>query len=282
MNGIWKKYKKNIALIALVIVLLAAGTIFYASYDYQKYCREAVPILEYHGIGDAGGWSKSLFVSTETFEKHLQYLHDNGYRMVSVKEMGEAFAEGKSTTKMVVLTFDDGYLDNYTNVLPLLKKYGATATFFIVHSKIGHYRYMKYDQIKALIDNGMEIGSHTINHQILTDIKPEYLSWELATSRYFFKKDFNGYVVRSLSYPNGKYNSEIMADSEKYGYYWAVTGNAGTVSKKTIEQTPLALGRIYVNDEDDGVQTFVERLRYSYWVGYIKERGINIHFFRNI
>mgnify|MGYP002233757697 FL=1 len=55
----------------------------------------------------------------------------------------------------------------------------------------------------------MEIGSHTINHQILTDIDPQYLSWELATSRYFLKKDYNGYVVRSLSYPNGMYNSKI-------------------------------------------------------------------------
>ena len=89
-----------------------------------------------------------------------------------------------------------------------------------------------------------------------------------------------GYVVRSLSYPNGMYNSKILAAVKEYGYYWAVTGNAGTVSKKTMEQKPLELGRIYIDDSN--INTFKERLRYSYWVGYLKERGINIHFFKSL
>ena len=231
MSDLWKKYKKYMAAAGISIIVLLALTAFYVRYDYQQYCKEAVPILEYHGIGSADGWMKELFVSKETFETHLQYLHDNGYKMVSVKNMAKMFANGESTEKTIVMTFDDGYLDNYTNVLPLLKKYNATATFFVVHSKIGHYRYMTHDQIQSLIDNGMEIGSHTINHQILTDIDPQYLSWELATSRYFLKKDYNGYVVRSLSYPNGMYNSKILAAVKEYGYYWAVTWKARTVSK---------------------------------------------------
>lgn len=280
MSDLWKKYKKGIAVAFLGIVVLLAAVGVYVRYDYQQYCREAVPILEYHGIGPADGWMKKLFVPKETFETHLQYLHDNGYKMVSVQEMTEMFAKGESTEKTIVLTFDDGYLNNYTNVLPLLKKYEATATFFVAHSKIGHYRYMTHDQIQSLIDNGMEIGSHTINHQILTDIDPQYLSWELATSRYFLKKDYNGYMVRSLSYPNGMYNSKILAAVKEYGYYWAVTGNVGTVSKKIIEQKPLELGRIYIDASN--INTFKERLRYSYWVGYLKERGINIHFFKSL
>lgn len=96
----------------------------------------------------------------------------------------------------------------------------------------------------------------------------------------FSEKDYNGYVVRSLSYPNGMYNSKILAAVKEYGYYWAVTGNAGTVSKKTMEQKPLELGRIYIDDSN--INTFKERLRYSYWVGYLKERGINIHFFKSL
>ena len=247
MSDLWKKYKKYMAAAGISIIVLLALTAFYVRYDYQQYCKEAVPILEYHGIGSADGWMKELFVSKETFETHLQYLHDNGYKIVSLKKMAEMFANGESTEKTIAMTFDDGYLDNYTNVLPLLKKYNATATFFVVHSKIGHYRYMTHDQIQSLIDNGMELGSHTINHQILTDIDPQYLSWELA---------------------------------KEYGYYWAVTGNAGTVSKKNIEQKPLELGRIYIDDSN--INTFKERLRYSYWVGYLKERGINIHFFKSL
>ena len=147
MSDLWKKYKKYMAAAGISIIVLLALTAFYVRYDYQQYCKEAVPILEYHGIGSADGWMKELFVSKETFETHLQYLHDNGYKMVSVKKMAEMFANGESTEKTIVMTFDDGYLDNYTNVLPLLKKYNATATFFVVHSKIGHYRYMTHEQI---------------------------------------------------------------------------------------------------------------------------------------
>lgn len=107
--------------------------------------------------------------------------------MVSVKKMAEMFANGESTEKTIVMTFDDGYLDNYTNVLPLLKKYNATATFFVVHSKIGHYRYMTHDQIQSLIDNGMEV---VLIQSIIRYLRmnPQYLSWELATSRYFSEK----------------------------------------------------------------------------------------------
>ena len=86
MSDLWKKYKKYMAAAGISIIVLLALTAFYVRYDYQQYCKEAVPILEYHGIGSADGWMKELFVSKETFETHLQYLHDNGYKMVSVKK----------------------------------------------------------------------------------------------------------------------------------------------------------------------------------------------------
>lgn len=278
MKNFWSKYKKRIAAIAAAVLVVLVAVGFYLRYDYESYCREAVPILEYHAVGPADGWMKELFVPKDIFEAQLQYLHDNGYKMVSVQKMAELFASGASTEKTVALTFDDGYLDNYTNVLPLLKKYGATATFFVVHKKIGHYRYMTHDQIQALLDNGMEVGSHTINHQILADIDPQYWTWELATSRYFLKQDYNGYVVRSLSYPNGIYNTKIIAATKDAGYYWAVTGNSGAVSKKFIQEKPLELGRIYI----DGIspEKLKERMRRSKWTGYLQERGIDIHFLK--
>lgn len=78
---------------------IACFSSFYVRYDYQQYCKEAVPILEYHGIGPSDGWMKELFVPKETFEMHLQYLHDNGYKMVSVQKLAEMFANGEATEK---------------------------------------------------------------------------------------------------------------------------------------------------------------------------------------
>lgn len=282
MKKIYEKHKKIILSVVAVFLVSFIALEVYIRDDYREYRKEAVPILEYHGIGDPGGWMPELFVPTEVFEQHLKYMHDNGYKMVSVRDMAEAFNSGASTEKMVALTFDDGYEDNYTTVLPLLKKYNATATFFIVHSKIGEYRYMTRQQIQELIDNGMELGSHTINHQILTDIEPKFLVWEIATSKFFMKQDFNRYIVRSLSYPNGQYNNQIMDLSKEYGYYWAVTGNAGTVSKKSFAEKPLELGRIYINDSKGGIKAFQDKIDFSYKVGYVKEHGINIHFLRGL
>ena len=134
MSDLWKKYKKYMAAAGISIIVLLALTAFYVRYDYQQYCKEAVPILEYHGIGSADGWMKELFVSKETFETHLQYLHDNGYKMVSVKKMAEMFANGESTEKTIVITFFVCILRRYTKSMLFLKKYYVVATFFIVQS----------------------------------------------------------------------------------------------------------------------------------------------------
>ena len=85
--------------------------------------------LEYHSVGGSDEWPAEVIIKTEVFEKQLQCLHNNGYRMLSMEQMIDGFKNGKDMGKAVVLTFDDGYMDNYTNVFPLLKKYNANASF---------------------------------------------------------------------------------------------------------------------------------------------------------
>lgn len=109
----------KIVLLVLVVAAAAAAKPFYDG--YSEYRKNAVPVLEYHSVGGSDEWPAEVIIKTEVFEKQLQYLHNNGYRMLSMEQMIDGFKNGKDMDKAVVLTFDDGYMDNYTNVFPLLK-----------------------------------------------------------------------------------------------------------------------------------------------------------------
>ena len=205
----------KIFLLVLVIAAAAAAKPFYDG--YSEYRKNAVPVLEYHSVGGSDEWPAEVIIKTEVFEKQLQYLHNNGYRMLSMEQMIDGFKNGKDMGKAVVLTFDDGYMD------------------------------------------GNDLASHTINHNILTDIDPKYFAWELSSSKFFLKKEFDMYYVHLLSYPNGKYDEKVIAAAQKYGYNYAVTGKNGAVDKNWVENHPMEIGRV--------IKSKLER---SYLLGYLK------------
>ena len=116
---------------------------------------------------------------------------------------------------------------------------------------------------------GNDLGSHTINHHILTDIDPKYFAWELSSSKFFLKKEFDMYYVHLLSYPNGQYDDEVIAASQKYGYNYAVTGKNGAVDKNWVLNHPMEIGRVIVKGDMDE-KAFADKLERSYLLGYLK------------
>ena len=208
----------KIVLLVLVVAAAAAAKPFYDG--YSEYRKNAVPVLEYHSVGGSDEWPAEVIIKTEVFEKQLQYLHNNGYRMLSMEQMIDGFKNGKDMGKAVVLTFDDGYMDNYTNVFPLLKN-------------------------------------------------PKYFAWELSSSKFFLKKEFDMYYVHLLSYPNGKYDEKVIAAAQKYGYNYAVTGKNGAVDKNWVENHPMEIGRVIIKG-DMTESEFKSKLERSYLLGYLK------------
>ena len=256
--------------IVLAMLVIAAAAAYKPLYDgYTEYRKTAVPVLEYHSVGGSSDWPAEIIIDKDAFEQQLAYLQKNGYRMISMEQMIAGFKNNEDLGKAVVLTFDDGYMDNYTNVFPLLQKYGANASFFIVQSKIGKPNYMGHDEIMDLIRAGNDLGSHTINHHILTDIDPKYFAWELSSSKFFLKKEFDMYYVHLLSYPNGQYDDEVIAASQKYGYNYAVTGKNGAVDKNWVLNHPMEIGRVIVKGDMDE-KAFADKLERSYLLGYLK------------
>lgn len=252
--------------------------------EYAAYRKTGAPVLMYHGVDKSrpAGWPKSLVLPTDQFESHLCYLKEQGYTMVTVAELAKRLETGQSVDKYVAFSFDDGYENNLTVAIPLMQKYGAKGSFFVINNKIGKKDYMDEPQIKQLIAAGMELGSHTYSHNPLADIEEKYLVWETDTSRYWLKKKFDGYIVRTLAYPNGSYNDRVIAAARKYGFYRALTGHIGLNTAETYKKAPMEMYRVTVADDGKGIEGFKERLEQAYLFGFLQIKGININIIRDV
>lgn len=140
-----------------------------------------IPVLTYHHIGADAGW---LYVSETDFEQQLLYLRGQGYTPISVAELAAGLSgKAKLPNRPIVLTFDDGYDDNYRAALPILLRQGMRASFFVVTGKIGQPGYMTWSQARQMREQGMEVGSHTVHHYTLNEINLKEMERELLASR---------------------------------------------------------------------------------------------------
>lgn len=283
--------KKIISVLAgVALVLLLAGAYAWHQHgqrwqeEYAAFRKTAAPVLMYHAVGTGNeiDWPKSLIMSEALFESHMGYLKDNGYTIVSVEQLAHRLEKGESVDKYVALSFDDGYKNNHDVVLPLLKKYDAKASFFVINKEIGQPLFMDDDDIKDMLAAGMEIGSHTYSHNPLAKIDTKYLVWEFDTSRYWLKKKFDGYIVRTLAYPNGSYNKTVIAAAQKYGFYRALTGHVGVNTSATYKKAPMEMYRVTVADDGNGLDGFKKRLEQAYFFGFLQTKGIDINIVRDI
>lgn len=212
--------------------------------NYPRVDKFEVPILMYHYIRDASNESelgKGLSVSPQNFDRHLQWLKTNDYQTIS---MADLIAEDRNilskvmyeNKKPIILTFDDGYKDAYTEALPILKKHKFLATFYIIQEYIGKPSYMNQEEIDQLKNLGFEIGSHSLSHPDLTKVSLKEAERQISQS-----------IVMGLTfcYPSGKYNETTVNLVQKAGYRTAVTTKFGIANE---DSSILELPRVRVED----------------------------------
>lgn len=190
-----------------------------------------VKVFMYHHVGPlpdkADEIRKGLTVSEQEFEQQIKYLSEQGYKIMSLAKLDEAISKKNLPKKVVVATFDDGYDDNYNYALPILKRYGAAGTFFIIAGKVGKSEYMNEDQVKEISNAGNEIGSHSVNHPSLEKYRGETLKGELVKSKQTLEELISKPVI-SFCYPAGKYNDQTIVAVKDAGYKYAVTTRSST------------------------------------------------------
>lgn len=133
----------------------------------------------------------------------------------------ECIARG---AKEAALTFDDGLLNNYRFVFPVLKEFKLRAYFFIIVTRVGTRGYMSWSEIKELKNGGMRIGSHGMSHRILTELNDLDLEYELRESKKILEENL-GCVIEYFSIPRGFYDQKVIAKARETGYKAAFTSN---------------------------------------------------------
>lgn len=252
--------------------------------DFENYKMRAIPALMYHSISEVpAGWPADLCVAPGVFEEHLQYLKAQGYNVVTAPQAVILLKSRQNVMNTVIVTFDDGYENNYTEAFPLLKKYGFRGNFYVVGNDVGKVKnqdgmkkYMTFDQIKEMYDQGMEIGSHSMSHDPLTSIKPELLPWEIYQPLNLFYQKMN-FWISGIAFPNGAFNDAIIAEIRKYfKYEYGFSGQAGCNTLKIVEETPFALRRAGVYDRGNGAKDVEKALQKCYVFGYLEEKGLPV------
>ncbi len=196
--------------------------------------REAqVPILMYHyvSVPPAGSdiYRRDLSVSPELFRSHLEALDSAGYTPISMYDLVGHLNQGAPLPeKPVILTFDDGYRDNFENAFPFLTEFGMTAMFFVVTDYMDERNplYLSWDMAREMQAAGMFIESHGRNHASLRNRNDDYLIWQALGSAETIEHEL-GVRPRFITYPFGHYDSNTIRIFESAGFWGGVTINAG-------------------------------------------------------
>ncbi|MDQ7029767.1 MAG: polysaccharide deacetylase family protein [Ardenticatenia bacterium] len=224
-----------------------------------------VPILMYHYISTpppgADRYRRDLSVPPDVFRAQMGYLKAQGYQTVSLRDLVYALTRGTPLPpRPIVITFDDGYRDNYENAFPVLKELGFTGTFFVLTGPIDQNNpiYMTWDQLREMRAAGMEIGVHSRDHVELRGRSYEYLVWQVLGASQAVERQL-GFRPEVFSYPSGLYDQRTV-EVVRSAHFWAAVTTRGGITHRT--ENLLTLRRVRVRGTW-GVAEFAQAL--AYW-----------------
>ena len=218
-----KCFRKRLlfSLLAVSLLFLLIGCVLMRS-------APGVPVLNYHQVEEKNGNPLTLW--PDQFETQMSYLADEGYTTITIDEMMDALENGTPLPdKPVIITFDDGYADNYEYAYPILKKYGFKATIFLIYDFTNAYpNYLTWDQINEMKESGLiRFESHTMTHANLAELtSTDELRHEIADSHDLLLNKL-GYDMHYIAYPGGRVNAEIEEITRAAGYRGGFTVHYG-------------------------------------------------------
>ena len=214
-------------------------------------------ILTYHRIDDDP--SDRLAVSPKEFHDQMELLKREGFTIISLEKLLERMHKGQMPkAKTIALTFDDGYLDNYVHALPILQKFGFTATFFLAAGFIDQDKMfslsttstrpqpLSWKHVKEMSRAGMSFGAHTVNHPDLTQIPRADAKFEIKQSKEIIENQI-GKPIYTFCYPGGHFNEFVRRQVIDAGYYGACSVRPGTNSNISDQ---FSLRRTEISGDD--------------------------------
>jgi len=206
----------------------------------------ACPILLYHHIGVSESQAASTYyVTPEEFVTEMKALKEWGYVSISITQLTEAITRGAPLPDHpVVISFDDGNLDVFTNAFPIMQEFGFTGVIYIVTNYLHEDGYLGVEQVKEMVAAGWEAGSHSTSHPHLT-YNHSVLAYEIAQSRTELQETL-GIPVMSFAYPFGETDPIIYQEVHEAGYTSAVglgsSSNQGLHNLFYLNRRPVPAG----------------------------------------
>jgi len=216
--------------------------------------RADVPILMYHYISASPSVQDriryGLSVPPEMFEAQVKLLSENGYTTISLRDLYNYLAIGTDLpANPIVLTFDDGYVDNYTNAFPILQKYGMTGTFFVLTGPAddGEAAYLTWDMITEMSNAGMDMQLHSRDHLDMRNRPFDWLVFQIIGGRQSIE-GHTGKPVIFMAYPSGKYDANVLRFLRDNNFWAAVTTASGVTHDLS---EPLLWDRVRISGQLD-------------------------------
>jgi peptidoglycan/xylan/chitin deacetylase (PgdA/CDA1 family) len=211
-----------------------------------------LPILMYHSISDG---NNPLSVPIKNFEKQMKFMSHNGYKSINLKDLSNL----NRNDKFFIITFDDGYEDVFVNALPILNKYNFTATCFFVSKYLGKHNIwdenksnyiklnlMNKEQVYEWHKNGMEVGSHSLDHKNLKDLDYNDKYSQITEPKKTFHELFS-IDIKTFSYPFGGVDAQTV-EIVRNNYSYAVTTNRSRFTFNKFDNYKLP--RVPINKTD--------------------------------
>lgn len=210
-----------------------------------------IPVLLYHDLQHEYEPHRAVItVTPERFDEHISALLNNGYTPVSFEDVYNA-SLGNYTlpAKPVIVSFDDGYLTNYTYAFPIIQKYGIKSTIFVVTETVGQTvgnPHFTWEQAKTMQKSGLvSIQSHTFSHNDMQTLDNFQIERELRLSKYLVEKNL-GTKCDILAFPFGSHNQQIVDCAKKAGYkVVAQVGETGVNTVSDVKTKPLVRITVY-------------------------------------
>ncbi|BBB90047.1 MAG TPA: polysaccharide deacetylase family protein [Methylomusa anaerophila] len=213
--------KRAVATVIVVIML-------FSSYIASASRQDGIPVLLYHHVGNDDGGLPRLTITADEFERQVALLHNAGFETISPEQL-IAYMKREEVSlpeRPILITFDDGYDDNYANALPILQKYGFKAVFFVVGINVDRAQRLSAQQVREMAKSGFAIGGHSMTHSDLTQLSGPELEHEILDN----KRQLEGITHQEslfFSYPYGFFNLRSWKKIESAGYQGAFTVLSG-------------------------------------------------------
>jgi len=187
-----------------------------------------IPVLLYHQIASLSSEDDpfGLAVTPENFRRQMKYLYEKGFKVVSLDKMDRISPRESMSSRLVALSFDDGYLETYTVAFPILKAYGFPATVFLITDLIGSCHawtgskpahHLNWGQIREMAEHNISFSSHSCSHPDLTKLSDREVIRECVDSKTIIEENL-GNPVERFAYPYGRYDNRVTHLVRNAGY----------------------------------------------------------------